>query len=194
MRHLRQPRKEVSSFSHSRLHGRLGASEVDLRCRRNRRDRLEVCCSWTFDGLLAAGFLEHLVMHRHCASVQYYKDNASPATLPSRCLRKRLSSLTKPTRPCKTSGSTPLKLSTLPESNSACSRPIPPPAGGFAGASDSYAAGLHLIDLALQGASIDMRQIPSGGFGPNLTVSSLLPRPTCRRSVNGRPHPRTTPP
>ncbi|KAG9041075.1 hypothetical protein FS837_012769 [Tulasnella sp. UAMH 9824] len=67
---------------------------------------------------------------------------------------------------------------------------------GFAGASESYSAGrLYLIDLALQGASIGMRQIllHNGGVGQTYNLFTPSPRTTRRHSVNGQPHPRTTP-
>ncbi|KAG8913875.1 hypothetical protein FRC00_001394, partial [Tulasnella sp. 408] len=69
--------------------------------------------------------------------------------------------------------STPLKPSTLPEmletNTASC--------GGFAGAPDSYAAGLYLIDLPPQGASIGMSQILLHNGGVGQTYNLFTPPP-----------------
>lgn len=79
--------------------------------------------------------------------------------------------------------------------NSSCSRPLPPPAGAFAGCFGLLRRPVSTPSTSLSKVlpSTCSRSPPQRRFGPDLTVSSLLPRPAYRRSVNGRPHPRITP-
>ncbi|KIO17277.1 glycoside hydrolase family 79 protein [Tulasnella calospora MUT 4182] len=128
-----------------------------------------VCCPWTIDELLTAGFLTQFAPHLHSVSIQHYKDNAcANALIPmppqdAFLTYQTHSSAQKFWNPdinasqiINAAGKDFIMLET---NTASCSR--------FAGGPGSYAGGLYLIDLAPQGASIGVSQIilHNGGVG-----------------------------
>jgi hypothetical protein len=152
-----------------------------------------VCCSWTIDELLTAGFLTQYGQYLHSVSVQHYKDNACDnAAVP---MPPQTAFLTYQTHASVQNFWNPYinasqainaagKEFIMLETNTAS-------CGGFAGASDSYAAGLYLIDLALQGASIGMSQILLHNGGVGQTYNLFTPPPNNMSTFRGWT---TTPP
>ncbi|KAG8936126.1 hypothetical protein FRC03_011160 [Tulasnella sp. 419] len=137
----------------------------------NRNDLIapSVCCSWSIDDVLAQGFLTQYGSFLKFVSVQHYRDNNCPATPPVETPQQLFEGfLTHQAavdfmlayRNASNFVNAAGKELVLFETNTAS-------CGGFAGTSDSFGAGLYLIDLALQGASIGISQVlfHNGGLG-----------------------------
>lgn len=138
-----------------------------------------VCCSWSIDELLAAGLLTQFGPSLAAVSVQHYKDNACPNAIAP--VTPQAAFLTYQTHASVQNFWNPYinasqvinaagKEFIMLETNTAS-------CGGFAGASDSFAAGLYLIDLALQGASIGIAQILLHNGGVGQTYNLFTPPP-----------------
>ncbi|KAG8985974.1 hypothetical protein FRB90_004327 [Tulasnella sp. 427] len=138
-----------------------------------------VCCSWSIDEMLAAGLLTQFGPHLGAVTVQHYKDNACGNALVP--MTPEAAFLTYQTHASVQNFWNPYinasqainaagKEFIMLETNTAS-------CGGFAGSSDSFAAGLYLIDLALQGASIGISQILLHNGGVGQTYNLFTPPP-----------------
>ncbi|KAG8878335.1 hypothetical protein FRB97_002589 [Tulasnella sp. 331] len=141
-----------------------------------------VCCSFKLADVIAAGFLQQFGQFLKSVSIQHYKDeafcngNLSAATLtPAAAFDSYLSHgsvqnfffpYLNASQMVAAAGKDLIMLET---NTASC--------GGFAGASDSYGAGLYLIDLALQAAASGFSQIlfHNGGAGQFYNLFSPPP-------------------
>ncbi|KAG8908254.1 Endochitinase 1 [Tulasnella sp. 403] len=130
-----------------------------------------VCCSWKIDDILAAGFLQQFAQYLQFVAVQHYKDAACTSTTVPVILTSQQAYDSYLSHTAVTNFFLPYKNASIAinaagkdfvllETNTAS-------CGGFAGASDSYAAALYLIDISLQAASIGIAQVllHNGGVG-----------------------------
>lgn len=137
-----------------------------------------VCCFFTINDILAAGFLQQFGQFLKAVTVQHYKDDACtnpapppPGVIPPVLLTGPQAFATYQTHASAQEFFVPYlnasvqlaaagkDLIMLETNTASC--------GGYPGASDTFAAALYLLDLALQGAAVGFSQIllHSGGQG-----------------------------
>ncbi|KAG9013661.1 hypothetical protein FRB94_001223 [Tulasnella sp. JGI-2019a] len=157
-----------------------------------------VCCSFKIEDVLNAGFLQQFGQYLKFVAIQHYKDIGpcvnnnplAPDSTPQASFDSYLSHASAqnfwfPYINASIQVAAAGKDFVMLETNTAS-------CGGFAGASDTFAAALYLIDLALQGASVGFSQmlLHNGGVGNFYNLFSPPPAnmSTFRQWTTGAPY------